>query len=63
MTKKRRSAYAVSMAVATAAIPASMGVYKWEVLAGAAVLGAVGGAFGVNVPQLIKGAVTKKAPP
>jgi len=54
---KKKLAAAVTGAVSTAAAPASMGVIDWRVLAGAAVLGAVGGFFGFD----IAGAVKRKA--
>lgn len=58
-SKKKRAAFAVSTAAATAAIPLSMGVLDWKILAGAAAAGLVGGALGVNVPAVIKGAATR----
>lgn len=41
-------------ATATAAIPAGAGLTDWRILAGAAALGAVGGAVGVNVADIVK---------
>jgi uncharacterized membrane protein YfcA len=60
-SKKKRAAFAVSTAAATAAIPLSMGVLDWKILAGAAAAGLIGGALGVNVPAVIKGAVARTA--
>lgn len=46
---KRRIASTLGGAVATAALPPSVGILDWRVIAGAAAVGAVGGLFGVNV--------------
>jgi len=60
---KRRIGSALGGAIATAAIPAGMGVLNPKVLAGAAVLGAVGGLFGVNVAQRVRRMLPQKKTP
>lgn len=60
---KRRLASAAGGAIATAAIPAGMGVLSPKVLAWCAVAGGVGGLFGVNVAQRIKRALPQKKTP
>jgi len=61
---KRRIGSAAGGAIATAAIPAGMGVWDLKVLAGAAAIGAIGGLCGVNVAQRVQRAMAqRKAPP
>jgi hypothetical protein len=48
-------------AVATAVIPLGYGVVDWRVLTGAAVIGGVGGVFGLNVPAMAKKYTAKRA--
>jgi len=44
----------VGGAIGTAAIPASMGMLDWKILAAAAAVGGLGGLFGVDVARLAK---------
>lgn len=61
---KRRLASAAGGAIATAAIPAGMGVLNPKVLAGCAALGAVGGLCGINVAAWARRYMARrKAPP
>lgn len=47
-------------AIGTAAIPATMGILDWRVLAGAAAVGGLGGLFGVDVAKLAKQKMGKR---
>lgn len=58
---QKRLGSALAGAVATAALPASAGMYDWRVLCGAAVAGAIGGWFGVDVAGRVKRAMPRKA--
>lgn len=49
-------------AVGMAAIPASMGLYDWRVLAASAAIGGLGGLFGVDVAKLAKQKMTRAKP-
>lgn len=60
--RKRQIGSAIGGAAATAAIPASLGFMNPKVLAGAAVLGAVGGFFGVDVAGKIRKAAAPQEP-
>lgn len=52
-------------AVATAALPPSVGLYDWRIIAGAAAAGGVAGLFGINLSQRVKryAAARKASPP
>lgn len=64
---KRHISAFIGGAVATAAIPPSMGILNWKAIVAAAAVGGVGALCGVNVPQLAKryaaGRAARKAPP
>ena len=49
-------------AIGTAAIPATMGLFDWRVLAAAAAVGGLGGLFGVDVAKLAKQKMQKVKP-
>lgn len=53
----------VGGAIGTAAIPATMGVMDWRVLAAAAAVGGLGGLFGVDVAKMAKQKMTKVQTP
>lgn len=52
----------VGGAIGTAAIPATMGVYDWRIILGAAAVGGLGGLFGVDVAQVVKRKMAKVKP-
>lgn len=58
--KESRTAHAITGAVSTAAIPATMGVFDWRILAGTAAAGAVAGFFGVDLAGVVKKKMAKK---
>jgi uncharacterized membrane protein YfcA len=57
---KRRIAAIIGGAAATAGIPFGMGWYNWRILLGAAVAGAIGGLFGINVAKRVREYLPKR---
>lgn len=49
-------------AVGTAAIPVSLGLYDWRVIAAAAAVGGLGGLFGIDVAKKIKAKMPARKP-
>lgn len=51
---KRKIGSFLTGAVATGALPPSVGLYDWRIIAGAAAAGGVAGLFGINLAARVK---------